>query len=250
MLKTTVFEPWHVLASYLFVPARHPTTGAFWPILIPGWSLNYEMLFYLVFAIALAIAGTRRALRFAALALMLLGIMLVGQLTSTRIDVMNFYRNTVLLEFLAGVLVGILCRSGLVRQSQLWLGATAAGFALLWAGSRVGGGFAVVSVAATLIVAGAVFMRPLAHNPVSSLGDASYSLYLTHTLVLSAVGLLWQHWIANTPWWLFVACALLVAVAAACLMYRFFEVPVTAKLKAATSRGRSPDAPTAPVRAS
>jgi len=42
----------HVVASYLFVPWENPY-GRFYPILILGWTLNFEMFFYAMFAIAL-----------------------------------------------------------------------------------------------------------------------------------------------------------------------------------------------------
>jgi len=81
VLNTTVLRPWHAIASYLFIPARHPTTGLFWPLLIPGWSLNYEMLFYAIFAIAIALSGHPRARRFLLIAAMLGGLVAVANAT-------------------------------------------------------------------------------------------------------------------------------------------------------------------------
>ena len=43
----------HILASYLFVPYSRPVDGAMLPLLPLGWTLNYEMFFYAVFAVAL-----------------------------------------------------------------------------------------------------------------------------------------------------------------------------------------------------
>src|SRR5438045_2337056 len=54
LLHTTVFSAPHAIASFLFLPARHPVVGNFWPLLIPGWTLDYEMLFYVLFAAAIA----------------------------------------------------------------------------------------------------------------------------------------------------------------------------------------------------
>ena len=46
------FELFHAIASYLFIPWNN-SIGLAFPILAPGWSLNYEMYFYLLFAILL-----------------------------------------------------------------------------------------------------------------------------------------------------------------------------------------------------
>ncbi len=43
---------WHIIASYLFIPAYNDS-GMIFPLLVPGWTLNFEILFYIIFAIAL-----------------------------------------------------------------------------------------------------------------------------------------------------------------------------------------------------
>ena len=52
VLATTVFDCRHFVASMLFIPWQHPQIGAMLPLLIPGWTLNYEMAFYVMFAAA------------------------------------------------------------------------------------------------------------------------------------------------------------------------------------------------------
>jgi exopolysaccharide production protein ExoZ len=238
VLNTTKIQSAHVIASYLFLPARHPVTGVFWPLLIPGWSLNYEMLFYIVFAIAISLSGRSRAVRVALIAGMLAAVLLVANLTKDRFDVMNFYANPVLLEFVAGVLLGIICRTGIIRSSPLWLLVVLAGFLLLWPGLQLNLGFPMTFAGATMIVAGAVFLPPLPHNPLSSLGDASYSLYLTHAITLSALALLWGHFFQPLGWQLFILAGLAAAFAIAFLMYGFFEAPMSALLKRVSLKPR------------
>lgn len=238
----------HVVASYLFLPARHPITGTLWPLLIPGWSLNYEMLFYVIFALALVIAPASRALRFWLIASVLTAIVIVAELTMNWFDVMNFYANPMIFEFVAGILLGMCWRQGLVRRSPLWLAVLLAGFLLLW--PNVGLGRAGTMAGATLIVAGAVFLPPLPHNPLSTLGDASYSLYLTHAITLRALAYFWGGLFTSSPWQLFVATGVAAALVVAFLMYRFFEVPVTARLKRlSVSRGSAPIVAPVPVTA-
>jgi exopolysaccharide production protein ExoZ len=237
VLNTTKLQLPHVIASYLFLPARHPAApDVFWPVVVPGWSLNYEMLFYAVFALAIALSARSPRRRFGLISGMLFAILLVADLTKSRIDVMNFYANPILLEFVAGVVLAIVWRMKIARRSWLWVLASIAGFGLLWLGTHSDVGFIAILIGASLIVTGAVFLPPLRHNPLSALGDASYSLYLTHALTLGAFALLWQDYFSGLPWQLFVLAGCAIAIIIAFCMYNFFELPVTAALKAFSRR--------------
>src|SRR5829696_2873445 len=56
LLSSTVITVWHVLASFFFIPYPHPAdNGSLVPVLIPGWTLNYEMFFYAIFACSLTV---------------------------------------------------------------------------------------------------------------------------------------------------------------------------------------------------
>jgi exopolysaccharide production protein ExoZ len=55
LFRNARFDTWHTISSYLFLPNRGPGTMEVWPLLVPGWTLNYEMFFYAVFILALAL---------------------------------------------------------------------------------------------------------------------------------------------------------------------------------------------------
>src|SRR5215475_10218712 len=61
ILHNTRADYRQLLCSLLFIPYDTPQAGTL-PTLILGWSLNYEMYFYLVFAIALAAVPRRASL--------------------------------------------------------------------------------------------------------------------------------------------------------------------------------------------
>jgi exopolysaccharide production protein ExoZ len=68
----------------------------------------------------------------------------------------------------------------------------------------------------------------LPENPVlKSLGDASYSIYLTHTLAMGAAALTLGIW--DTPY--FPPVAFVVGTGAGWLVWRFIETPVLAALR-------------------
>jgi len=236
LLHTTVFDPWHVLASFLFVPARHPLTGDFWPLLVPGWTLNLEMLFYVLFSVSIALSGGSLARRLVWLSGLFFAVLMVSNVLKSRVDIMNFYANPIILEFLAGTLLGILYLSGRMRTSGFWFAAIILGFLLLWKGYLVLGSIPYTGLAATMIVAGALFAPPIKVPFLQAVGDASYSLYLTHVITLAGVAAIWtRQSLVGGPWLFSLACVL-GALAVATLCYRFVERPVTAALKKASLR--------------
>ncbi len=231
-LHSTVFSAPHALASFLFLPARHPVTGEFWPLLVPGWTLNYEMLFYLLFAGAIAGADGVPRRRLAIIAVLITSVVLLGTALENRVDVMHFYANPILLEFLAGILIGIVYLERLVRSSWAWFVPFGAGFVLLWLSQRTGlFASATNLVAASMIVAGALFAPAFSNRALKALGDASYSLYLTHVVTLAAIAQMWVGGLQRLGAPLFVISALTSCVLAASLCYRFLERPITAALK-------------------
>ena len=54
LFRGVVLAPEHVVKSLFFIPDFYPGMPThIWPLLLPGWTLNYEMIFYVVFAVAL-----------------------------------------------------------------------------------------------------------------------------------------------------------------------------------------------------
>ena len=43
---------WHIVASFLFIPSLNPE-GEVRPLITPGWTLSFEMMFYVLFALSL-----------------------------------------------------------------------------------------------------------------------------------------------------------------------------------------------------
>src|SRR5690606_35540078 len=39
----------HIMGSFFFFPVASPNAEQFWPVLVQGWTLNYEAFFYAVF---------------------------------------------------------------------------------------------------------------------------------------------------------------------------------------------------------
>ena len=103
----------HIVASYLFIP-HADASGRMWPALPVGWTLIYEMFFYIVFAVAISSTRFR--------ATMTAGVFLgVGVLAAVvqGSAVLNFLGDSLLLEFVFGVAIAQRAQSGGSRPAVL-----------------------------------------------------------------------------------------------------------------------------------
>lgn len=195
-LPETYITPAGVLASFAFYPYARPD-GTVGPMVAVGWTLNYEAFFYAVFAAALAL---RQAAAGAITALFV-----VSAVIASLFDLplpWSFWLQPIILEFCAGMWIAVAYMNGrrLSRASSLCL--IGAGLTILACSQIVGpdllglGGeyWRVLEWGGptSAIVAGAVLYeaRGKVHAGAAALaiiGDASYSLYLTHPLAFGAV---------------------------------------------------------------
>ncbi|MDZ5111958.1 acyltransferase [Pseudomonas putida] len=172
----------HLLLSLLFIPAENPGGYGLYPTLNVGWTLNFEMFFYLLFGLAFLVR--RRHHQLLVTAALLLASELLG-----RLGVLSrFYGNDIIYEFLLGIGLGVLHRRGLIHQGRLLPLAllAVAGLAIYhldasWRLLHWG-------VPSAMIVLAFVALEPLfrGNRLLKALGDCSYSVYLIHVLVLYA----------------------------------------------------------------
>lgn len=101
MFPEVQLELSHVLMSMLFIPAQHPGGYGIYPLLDVGWTLNFEMLFYLLFAFTVLL---RQDCRLWAVATLLY---LVCYLIGPTFDLAGgFYHDDIVFEFLMGIVIG------------------------------------------------------------------------------------------------------------------------------------------------
>lgn len=223
LVHTTRLDAWHTAASLLFLPAIHPATGKFWPVVVPGWSLNYEMLFYILFAVAIGCAKGAPHIRLALSAALILGFGALAAIASPLLPALRFYNPVLLVEFLCGILLGALYLTRKAPSGPLWYAGLIVGFALLW---RFWESDWAALAGAVLVVSAALFAPLPTVGPLVRLGDASYSLYLTQVLTLPFASLVYKAaGLAAAPRAAFAAFALAIAVAGALACYHLVERP-------------------------
>ncbi len=201
--RTTVMSAGDLVKSLLFIPyvnRGHP--GEVFPLLVPGWSLNLEMFFYLIFAFVLLIGARWRVWVVGAIFGALVGVGLAAKGYAPA--ELLFYTDVRLLEFWLGMLIAHLTLSGsLTLPPFAAVGLIATGFLVLLTGFPVGsltpGGFPQVVLGNVLpsaaVIVGAITLERRGwvgqHPWLHWMGDASYSIYLTHIFSLGAARFVW-----------------------------------------------------------
>ena len=196
---TVMSGAWHIVSSYLFLASLN-ALGAAHPVLIVGWTLNYEMFFYVVLA-----AGLALRLRLIPYLTVMLGLLaLLGWRFAGYLPVVLWTANPLMLEFLYGVLLaGAVRRLDARRgwQKGLCLAMLGLGVATIVTHPEavaLPNRFLEWGLPATAIVGGALglesWLGGRAPRWMLGLGNSSYSIYLTHTITLSALGWMLVRW--------------------------------------------------------
>ena len=198
IFQTTQLEPSHIVKSLLFIPHYHPfVSDQIWPILIPGWTLNYEMFFYLLFGASLFISARWR---FPALASAFLFLVLLGQWITSDNPLFITYTDKLILEFFAGIVIGVLYMRGFTLSPVMSISLMGVAIILLigFETFLLPGGMRIIiwGIPAILMVFATLSLDTAGKIPrISSLrliGDASYSIYLSHILSIEVIESLWE----------------------------------------------------------
>jgi exopolysaccharide production protein ExoZ len=218
------------------------------PALPAAWTLCFEMLFY---AAATLILIDRRLL---IPILIIFGICMAARSSS---PIVQFLGNPLNLEFVLGVALAFAPR----WRGAIWLipvGASALVAAGFFAIAPMGGTMEfmigsenfqrvlVYGVPAALIVYGTMQINSKP-SVWTFLGDASYSLYLTHTLPISLLLVFWSRYPIAPPD-VITAVGVIVSVLFAWRIYVRFELPLLkalGRVKAADGAPAKPEPSTA-----
>jgi len=237
-----------IITSYLFIPYDSFGYGADYPFPIVdlGWSLNYEMFFYALFACFICFARDKAVLLFVAAIFLLVGL---GSVLAPADTALQFWTRPIIVEFAAGTMIALLFLKGVaLRQPArlllialgvgLWLTIQASWFTdmsppgfyswtrvLIWG---LGAAILFAAVALGPAPASSPWLRKAA-----LLGDSSYVLYLLHPVFFLLVkGALRFVTVPQSCLWLVVFGAAGFAIVSAAAVYQLAEAPVLKFLKA------------------
>jgi exopolysaccharide production protein ExoZ len=188
LVVRTSLDPSFIARSYLFLPVVD-SAGHFRPVIPVGWTLTYEFLFYLFFAAALAVRAD-------VLRVVVPGLGLIAVLALARTDSWPDWTilfDTIVIEFVFGVVLGQWTLRGFRLPTAVAIALVTVGFVVILSLPPGPENMRVLTwgLPAFAVVAGAVSLEHFVARALPrwllALGDASYSIYLSHGFVLPAL---------------------------------------------------------------
>jgi exopolysaccharide production protein ExoZ len=246
LFASTRPDPIELFKSLLFIPFVKGS-GDVRPLVFVGWTLNYEMFFYALFALGLFMGRVGGIVVLAVLAA------LVAAGSAGHGPIWSFYTDPILLEFGAGMIVALAPPLKSRWLSWLFIVGGLLSIPVLDAvlhdaprGYRL---LLPCAAALTGVIGLELQGAVLRWRPVQVLGDASYAIYLTHPYVSLGLSKL----LARTAPWLDpagVLVALGVSALVGVVVFRWVEHPLGGLVKQAFAasgiRSRSERLPSAP----
>jgi exopolysaccharide production protein ExoZ len=209
-LNSSGFNLRYILKSFLVLPIFDSGWFIF-PALLVGWTLAFEMYFYIVVSV-FTLSKSRHFLFYSFTFITLLVLAGLAFKDSTNV-IFKFVSNPINLEFVLGCMIGVVYSSR-IRISYL-LSMFLAVVGLLCLGITIFTGYGDISeaekivngnlgflrvflwgVPSAILVAGFVFLEARVSASILKylilIGDASYSIYLTHYLSMSIYKSNWR----------------------------------------------------------
>jgi exopolysaccharide production protein ExoZ len=238
IFNTIAFVPWLDTATYSVPPLN------------VGWTLSFEISFYLLVAVMVAVGWSHRMLWLAGV---MVAMVAVGLVFTDAPLIVRWFTNPMFLELALGIIAYAVWKRGVLdRRKWPWAAAGVAGAALLIpqviSGDNpmatmeniVDGSMSLQRVMLWGLPAFLIFVAALAFDRARSgcfaslsakLGDASYSIYLIHIpAIVCATFVLRRLPFTIAPdavFLMFIA----VGLAAGALFYRYVERPMTSYLQ-------------------
>lgn len=177
---SSAFELVHFIKSLLFIPAQNPANSYMYPTLIVGWTLNFEMMFYAVFALSI-IAGYRY------LHISIIAMLLTVYLSAPHFKISEFYATARILEFGLGV---VLARLYLTHRNAFRIKSSISVLIILLSFNILlfvdGDVFLTNGVPSLFILYSALCLDGKLKDSefLDLMGNSSYTLYLSHKIFI------------------------------------------------------------------
>lgn len=247
LLKSTEVDAGPFIKTILFIPYEK-TLHRIYPLYFVGWTLNYEMFFYLLFSISLTISHRYKFLISSAviILLVLFGLKVRGLEYGVSIYT---YTRPIMLDFLMGMSLAKIFPYIYENKTDWRMG-----FLIILLGGIIGlfgisvafpnhqiiapatDTFLIFGVPATMIVLGAIGLERhnfrIQNRILLNIGASSYSLYLLHFFVVG-VGIAVANRLHLSVELRAIAVPVLIAsaCAASIVFHRFVELPLGRFLK-------------------
>ncbi len=199
------------ISSFLFISQLTNNSN---PIINLGWTLEWEMLFYLIFGMALYFKTIKKIISF--IFFMMIFIFLIS-------------KKLYFLEFFLGVITGYIYINFRKVNQNIGISILIIGiFTLLMSINQSSelinyDRFIIWGLPATLIVFGAIYSKQIKNKFLLYLGDASYSIYLLQILTIPGFYKLITHLNFDINNTLLSIICLILSVSSGCIFHSYVE---------------------------
>lgn len=234
-------SPARIVSSYLFVPWPR-AGGDVYPVLGLGWTLNYEVEFYLAYAAALLLPariGLPLLLGAFGLAAAFGRFLPADQLA------LRFWTDPIILEFLfgiglawtylRGVKLALAWRTLLVASGLILSAAFTARGLVDHVDRSLWGGLPAILIAMGVCLGRQAPVNGLLMRGLIVCGNASYALYLSHMFSLRLLTTLWRRLGLDQPV-AYVVVGFVLSTGVSVAVYLLMEKPTLAWLRRVTRR--------------
>ena len=236
IVNSSVAGEVNILASFLLLPSETL------PLLVVGWTLIHEMYFYLMFFLMILLLPKKHLPLM--LVLWAIGIALLNLFTQTSSPIAVIVTHPLTIEFIGGALLATAyyrknlivnsSRSILLLFGSLITSAIGYAFYIQHTGLFEPAGWwrvALFGAPAILVVFSVIQLERnsvIIHSALIKMGDASYSIYLSHILTLSFAGRFWSQYDGNGLWdhALILPIMLLAVLAVGFISHAIIEKPL------------------------
>lgn len=234
LLGSTQADPFQLLHSLFFIPYGVGEVSSV-PTLLVGWTLNYEMFFYLLVAISVGFANDRSLLRTSGV---ICALVALGVVINPQNRYLEFYLDPIILEFPMGILVYHFWRlspGGINKAVSVALfTASIAAIIVLFNKDAAQFRYIFWGMPTALLLFASLQVITFRSKFLKALGDWSYSIYLLHVFVIMGFHKLIGPALSleTLPWPVYFSLVTLVLVGVSAVSYYCFEKPVQNWLKA------------------
>jgi len=224
LLNNTKANLSELVKSLFFIPFNKSETGHF-PILFLGWTLNYEMYFYLIFGISSIFCFKFRDI---ISALFLVSVVFIFK--SSENFILSVYSNPIVIEFIFGMIAyRALWLKKFDIQIFILIFLTFLALLIIPHSRAIHLGLPMLAVFSIFHI---FFSGKKMLNKVYYLGGCSYSLYLTHPYIIQLIDKTTNLFNVNlTIDILLIFLSFILTVSIAILVFVFFENKLNKKLR-------------------
>ena len=234
LLNNTSANLEHLIKSLFFIPFDKNGTGHF-PILFLGWTLNFEIIFYLLFSISLFVSKRNRLILCSALIILFL---FSNFLLSKKNFIFSTYYEFIFLEFIFGMVAFIIWNKFKNKITNSFFNHFIF-FLIIFVVAIILSNLNFIRVihygifSFALLIYFLFFLNNLKFpKTLVSLGDASYCMYLLHPYI---VQFFYKIFKLNSYNFLIQSVFTLIIIILVCLtsilIYNFIEKPINKNLR-------------------